>query len=65
MGDAKFYQRRLTDDSLIVFAEPVVVMIKANDIQTSAVDPRWAEVRLKHFLQKIFKHGLILKILAA
>ncbi len=47
LGDAEFYQRHLTDDSLMVFAEPVGVMIKANDIQTSAVGPRWAEVRFE------------------
>ncbi len=44
MGEADFYQRHLTDDSLMVFAEPVGVMIKANDIKTSAVGPRWTTV---------------------
>ena len=47
LGDAEFYQRHLTDDSLMVFAEPIGAMIKADTIQTSAVGPRWAQVRFE------------------
>jgi len=47
MGNAEFFRSHLTDNSLMVFAEPVGPMIKADDIRTIAVGPRWNKVRFE------------------
>lgn len=46
-GNEEFYQHHLDDDSLMVFAEPVGPMIKANPLKTSAVGPKWNKIRFE------------------
>jgi hypothetical protein len=46
-GDADFYRRNLTDDSLMVFAEPVGILTKDQTVQAVAAGPRWAEVQFR------------------
>jgi hypothetical protein len=46
-GDADFYRQHLTDDSLMVFAEPVGILTKDQTIQAVAAGPRWAEVEFR------------------
>ena len=43
-GSGDFYQRHLTDDSLMVFADPVGVLTRDRTIETISAGPRWVEV---------------------
>jgi len=43
-GDADFYEQHLTDDSLMVFAEPVGMLNKDRTVRTIASAPRWVTV---------------------
>ena len=46
-GGADFYRNNLTDDSLMVFPEPVGVLTKDSTVDAIAASPRWAEVRFE------------------
>jgi hypothetical protein len=46
-GDAEFYRRNLTDDALMVFAEPVGVLTKDQTVQAIAGSPRWVEIGIR------------------
>lgn len=52
-GDADFYRLSLTDDSLMVFAEPIGILTKDRTIETLASSPRWGEIRFEdvHMVQ--------------
>jgi hypothetical protein len=43
-GGPDFYHENLTDESLMVFPEPVGVLRKERTIETVAAGPRWVEV---------------------
>jgi uncharacterized damage-inducible protein DinB len=47
-GDADFYRQNLTDDSLMVFAEPIGVLTKEATVASIAGGARWAEVSFDH-----------------
>lgn len=46
-GDQEFYQRHLTDDSLMIFTEPVGVLIKARSLGNIAIGPKWTKIRFE------------------
>jgi len=48
-GDAEFYRQNLTENSLMVFAEPVGVLTKDRVIETIAASPRWTDVEFEDF----------------
>jgi hypothetical protein len=43
-GDSEFYENNLTEDSLMVFAEPVGVLTKEQAVETIAGSQRWVKV---------------------
>lgn len=44
-GDADFYRQNLTDDSLMVFAEPVGILEKDVTVESIAGAVRWRDIR--------------------
>jgi hypothetical protein len=46
-GGADFFRDNLTDDSLMVFADPVGILTKDQTLEAIAASPRWVEVRLR------------------
>jgi hypothetical protein len=43
-GTPEFYREHLTDDALMVFAEPVGVLDRGATVESLAGSPRWNEV---------------------
>jgi hypothetical protein len=46
-GDADFYRRNLTDDSLMVLPEPVGVLTKDGTVESIGQGARWSDVRFE------------------
>ncbi len=46
-ADSDFYERRLTDESLLVFQDPVGVLTKRETVASLAGAPRWTEVAFR------------------
>lgn len=46
-GGADFYRTNVTDEALMVFAEPVGVLDKAQAVESIASAPRWSDVRFE------------------
>lgn len=46
-GDDAFYDDHLTDDAVMVFAEPIGVLSRAETIQSIADSQRWTDVQFE------------------
>jgi hypothetical protein len=46
-GDADFYRRNLTEDSLMVLPEPVGVLTKDGTVESIGAGARWSDVRFE------------------
>jgi hypothetical protein len=46
-GDAEFYRQNLSDDSLLVFAEPIGVLTKGEAVESIDGSARWSDLNLQ------------------
>lgn len=64
-SDVDMYRQRVTDDALMVFAEPVGILTKAQILTSIAGAARWADVRFENVQVRPVANDVVLLVYKA